>query len=425
MRVWFIIVALVIPAIPDVFAEPPQVEIVKMPAQVGTRYFDPERPPSDRPPPTGPEEAVCVGDFLSDASVSGQVLQIDATHAKGMINRIKVTLQLNITTWLPNSPQKRTVEHEEGHRQIAEYYYRNAEAIARRIAEPYLGKTIDLSGDDLRKVLSVAIDKIAEDITSEYKRQMPVETTQNRYDVITDHSRKEIPVPDAVAQALKETYPEPAKPAVTLVDHPAYLAWKNFAPGTKVVYAARYWNLASPTNFMAGPITSLHAYQLRDINADGVRLWFSQAPTDRYGRPMPPNEWEETIAAKYDSTADPLADQSRSAQLLTIFHQAGNLAMGVQPDTGQIETGEDTIEVNGARIATRWESATYEYDASRWPTFKNCRLVIKLWTSDAVPRGLVRKTEERTCPLGRDQLARVMVETYLQSFEGFTPMASK
>ncbi|MBH0177122.1 MAG: hypothetical protein HP491_04480 [Nitrospira sp.] len=216
-----------------------------------------------------------------------------------------------------------------------------------------------------------------------------------------------------------------AKAAVALVDSPEYRAWKNFAPGSKVVYAARYWNLAGPNKFVAGPITSLHAYQLRVINAEGVRLWFSQAPTDRYGRPMPPNEWEETIAAQYDSNVGPSANQSRSAQLLTIFHQAGNLAMGVKLNTGPIETGEDTIEVNGTRIATQWESTTYEYDTSVWPTFKNCRLVIKLWTSNTVPTGLVRKTEERTCPLGGDQLPRVMVETYLQSFEGFTPAASK
>ena len=216
-----------------------------------------------------------------------------------------------------------------------------------------------------------------------------------------------------------------AKAAVALVDYPEYLAWKNFRPGAKVVYAARYWNLAGPNKFVAGPITSLKAYQLRAINAEGVRLWFSQAPTDRYGRPMPPNEWEETIAAQYDSNIGPSANQSRSAQLLTIFHQAGNLAMGVQPNPRPIETGEDMIEINGARIATQWESTTYEYDTSVWPTFKNCRLVIKLWTSDAVPTGLVRKTEERTCPLGGDQLPRVMVETYLQSFEGFTLAASK
>jgi len=425
MGLWLMFMLVLVVAVPSVQSEQPQVEIVKIPAQIGTRYFDPKSPPSDRPPLTGPEEAVYAGDFLSDASVGGQVMQTDGMRAKATINRIKVTLRLNITTWLPNNPQKRTVDHEEGHRQISEYYYRHAELVARRIAEPYLGKTIDLSGTELRKGLSAAIDKIAEEITNEYRREIPVETTQDRYDTITEHGRKDIPVPDAVAQALKETYPEPAKPAVALVDRPEYLAWKNFAPGAKVVYAARYWNLAGPNDFVAGPITSLKAYQLRVINAESVRLWFSQAPTDRYGRPMPPNEWEETIAAQYDPNVDPLANQSRSAQLLTIFHQAGNLVMGVQQNPGPIETGEDTIEVNGARIATHWESATYEYDASVWPTFKNCRLVIKLWTSDAVPTGLVRKTEERTCPLGGDQLARVMVETYLKSFEGFTPVASR
>jgi len=425
MRVWLMVIFVLVVGVPSAQSKQPQVEIVKMPAQIGTRYFDPNRPPRDRPPLTGPEEAVCVGGFLSDASVGGQVMQTDATHAKATINRITVTLQLNITTWLPNNPQKWIVEHEEGHRQISEYYYWNAEVIARRIAEPYLGKTIDLNGPDLRNALSTAIDKIKEDITNEYKRQMPVETTQDRYDTITEHSRKEIPVPEAVAQALKETYPEPAKPAVALVDSPAYLAWKTFAPGAKVVYAARYWTLADPNNFLAGPITSLRAYQLQGINAESVRLWFSHAPTDRYGRPMPPTEWEETIAAQYDPNDDPLANQSRSAQLLTVFHSAGNLAMGAQPHTGPIETGEDTIEINGARIATHWESATYKYDASAWPAFRNCRLVIKLWTSDAVPTGLVRKTEERTCPPGGDEHVRIMVETYLQLFEGFTPVASR
>lgn len=78
------------------WADQPQVEIVKVPAQIGTRYFDPKRPPRDRPPLSGPEEAVCAGDFLSDASVGAQAVQTDVTHAKATINRIKVTLQLNI-----------------------------------------------------------------------------------------------------------------------------------------------------------------------------------------------------------------------------------------------------------------------------------------------------------------------------------------
>lgn len=99
------------------------------------------------------------------------------------------------------------MEHEEGHRKISEHYYQQADAVARKIAESYLGKTIDISGGDLRQALSAAVGRIAEEITNEHNKQMPVETTQERYDRITEHSRKDIPVPDAVAQALKETYP--------------------------------------------------------------------------------------------------------------------------------------------------------------------------------------------------------------------------
>ena len=220
-RWWIVFIVLLVFGVPSVQADQPQVEIVKMPAQVETQYFDPKRPPRDRPPLTGPEEAVCAGDFLSDASVGAQAMQTDATHAKARVNKIKVTLQLNMTIWLPNNPQKWTVEHEEGHRQISEYYYRNAEGIAQRIAEPYIGKTFEISGRDLRKALSAAVGKMAEEITNEYNRQMPVETTQDRYDTITEHSRKDIPVPEAVAQALKETYPARAGIAPAAAASPA------------------------------------------------------------------------------------------------------------------------------------------------------------------------------------------------------------
>lgn len=186
-----------------------QVTITKVPVKVTTQTFDPRRPPRTMPPLTPPEEAVCASDFLSDASVGGQAEQIDATHGKLRINQVRVTLQLDITIWLPKNPPKTTVDHEDGHRQISEYYYRSAEMVAQRIAERYVGKVIDLSGRDLRKLASAALKEAGAEITSEYNKQMPVETTQARYDSITEHSRRDIRVADAVALALKETYPFP------------------------------------------------------------------------------------------------------------------------------------------------------------------------------------------------------------------------
>jgi len=114
MHWWVIGIVSLIVGTPSVQAEQPQVEVVKMPVQVGTRYFDPKRPPPDRPPLTGRDEAVCAGDFLSDASVGSQAQMTDATHAKATINKIKVTLQLNITIWLPNNPQKWTTKKDTG-----------------------------------------------------------------------------------------------------------------------------------------------------------------------------------------------------------------------------------------------------------------------------------------------------------------------
>lgn len=211
MSAWAILVILSFAGLSSVWTDQvqAQVTITKVPVNVSTQTFDPRRPPRNMPPLTPPEEAVCASDFLSDASVGGQAEQTDATRGKLTINKINVTLQLDITIWLPKNPPKTTIDHEDGHRQISEYYYRNAEMVARRIAERFIGKVIDLNGRDLRKLVSAALKQAGAEITNEYNKQMPVETTQARYDSITEHSRSDIRVADAVALALKETYPFP------------------------------------------------------------------------------------------------------------------------------------------------------------------------------------------------------------------------
>jgi hypothetical protein len=192
---------------PAAAASTDMVKVTKMPVNAQHRTFDPRRPPREMPQLKPPENAVCASDFLSNANVGAQGVQIDATHAKLTVNLIEMTLQLNITIWLPQNPPKTVVDHEEGHRQIAEYFYKNADVIAKRVAEPYLGKTLEISGRDLRKAASVAVDKVGGEITDAYNKEMPVELTEARYDAITEHSRKDIPVPDAVAQAIRETVP--------------------------------------------------------------------------------------------------------------------------------------------------------------------------------------------------------------------------
>ncbi len=184
-----------------------QVTIVKTPVSVETRIFDPKKPPPDMPPFTPPETAECDSNFLSDASVACQARQTGPAKGELIVTQIKVTIQLNIVIWLPTNKFQKLEDHENGHRQISETYYKYADGIARRIAEPYIGKHYDISGSDIRKAMSAQLQKIGTDITDEYNRQIPVETTQLRYDAINQHGVNDVPVADAIAQAMKETFP--------------------------------------------------------------------------------------------------------------------------------------------------------------------------------------------------------------------------
>src|SRR5579863_8542451 len=123
--------------------------ITKQPVNFALRTFDPANPPSDMPPLYPGEEARCDSDFGSNAHVDGEALPTDATHANLTIGRISVALRLDIIIWVPAGAPQRILEHEGGHRQISEYYYRTAGQLAARIAESYAGREIAIAGPDL------------------------------------------------------------------------------------------------------------------------------------------------------------------------------------------------------------------------------------------------------------------------------------
>ena len=192
---------------PLAIAQTPGLTIVKQPVNVARRTFDLAKPPANMPPFTPGEDAECDSEFLSDATAAAQGRQTDATHGTFTITQVKVTLQLNVTIWDPIKVTQHVSEHEEGHRQISEYFYQNADKLAQRLAAPYVGKQLVLNGSDLHSELSKALQIIDSDITNEYHKKLNPEPTQLRYDAITNHSRNEVPAKDAVAQALKEVAP--------------------------------------------------------------------------------------------------------------------------------------------------------------------------------------------------------------------------
>jgi len=193
--------------------EAPVPTINKQPVAIANRTFDPATPPANMPPLAPGESAECDSNFLSNASVRGESRQTDATHATITITQITVTLQLSINIWVPAGVTQHVIEHEEGHRQVSEYYYQTAGELAERIAATYMGKQVEITGTDLGAESSKMLRQMAADITDEYNKELNPGPAQLLYDAITDHGRNEVVVKDAVAHALKNTAIESTQPA--------------------------------------------------------------------------------------------------------------------------------------------------------------------------------------------------------------------
>jgi len=187
--------------------------INKQPVVFANHTFDPAAPPKDMPPLRAGETAECDSDFQSSASVRGESRLAVGTHATVTITQVKVTLGLSINIWVPTEVSQQVKEHEDGHRQISEYYYQAADKLAKRIAARYIGRRVDISGTDLGTESSKMLQQMARDITAEYNRELNHGPTQLLYDAITDHGRNEVVVTDAVAHAIKNVAIESPQPA--------------------------------------------------------------------------------------------------------------------------------------------------------------------------------------------------------------------
>ena len=179
--------------------------IDKLPAVFAQRAFDPASPPSDMPPLGEGEEAECDSNFISDANVSGRMEKTDSTHATVTITQLKMMLQLKITIWVPDGATQHVIEHEEGHRQISEYYYQSADKVAARIAAPHIGQQIAISGQDLNAEFRNALLQLSAQITAEYNNKLNPGPAQQHYDDLTDHSLNDRDAKEVASLALKES----------------------------------------------------------------------------------------------------------------------------------------------------------------------------------------------------------------------------
>ncbi len=189
------------------------VPIIEKQAAIVTRNtFDPTAPlPAEMPPMSAGELAVCDSNFTAKADVLGESQESDSTHATLTITGVRMTLGLTVAIWTPTGASDHVVEHEDGHRQISEYYYETADKLAAQIAAKYIGRQVPVAGADLHASITKTLQDLGAEITGEYDTELNPETTQLRYDEITDHSRNDVSAKDAVAQAIRETASAPSR----------------------------------------------------------------------------------------------------------------------------------------------------------------------------------------------------------------------
>lgn len=187
------------------------VKVDKAAPVVEYKRFDPAHLP-DPPPPLAPgEQAVCVYRF--EMNVNGRYRFDDKpadkppVKAEIQIAGVSIDLALKITIWLPNNSPKSLEAHEEGHRQIAEAFYAEAEKTARALAEKVIDQKASGEGENAKSAAGAAMESVNQKLIDDYLKQVdgPCEKAQAALDTMTNHGRRDKPAAvEAVVLALKK-----------------------------------------------------------------------------------------------------------------------------------------------------------------------------------------------------------------------------
>jgi hypothetical protein len=199
-----------------------EVKVVKKPPVVERKTFDPEHPPKEMPAPEKGEVAITTYRFDCDVNVacttSTYNLRTGGCRTVYGIQRVQVALTLTVTVWLPEGAGERLTAHEEGHREIAERMYQNADAAARKAADKADGRRVIGEGEDCAKAADAKLSELIRQVTDAYRQQVidPTKKVQDAFDELTAHgSRREPDARTAIRLAFEKTLgkaPDEAKP---------------------------------------------------------------------------------------------------------------------------------------------------------------------------------------------------------------------
>ncbi|ACB74263.1 hypothetical protein [Opitutus terrae] len=191
-------VLLILPlALSGAVTAPVTVEIA--PAKIERRTFDPKHPPAGMPKLTPPEVGTCVYQFAcsTEAQAEGAWLGKQPAH----VTEIALRATLTVTLWTPAGGPAKILTHEEGHREICEYYYDQAEQIGRRLAQRVLGVALHAR---TKPAMTAELDRLQKGVIREFLEETATrcDFAQARFDAITEHSMNPIAENVAIVRAI-------------------------------------------------------------------------------------------------------------------------------------------------------------------------------------------------------------------------------
>lgn len=182
-------------------ASSPKVVVEIAPAKIERRTFDPANPPAAMPKLTPPEVGTCVYRFGCSTEMQAEGTSSRSGLQPGRVTEVLLQASLEVTLWTPRGGPAKILAHEEAHREIAEFYYDNAEKIGRELAQRTLGTRLKTR---TKKAMEAELDALQKRVIREFLRETATrcDYAQARFDAITEHSMNPISESAAMARAI-------------------------------------------------------------------------------------------------------------------------------------------------------------------------------------------------------------------------------
>jgi hypothetical protein len=185
-------------------AQSSAVKVTREEPVITRQEFDPRRPPRNMPKLLPPESGVCDTTFQLRIGVGYSIEAMRPSIVQLWVDELEISthLQINIFT-MAGAPAKLRA-HEEGHREISEHYYRNAEDAVRAAARPLIGRMFTGEGVDRKSAEQDAMRQITTALEEGYMTGTRIRSmaANERYDEITEHGLDSIDEAEAIAMAL-------------------------------------------------------------------------------------------------------------------------------------------------------------------------------------------------------------------------------